>query len=293
MRNLLAYGVIAVAGLSAAACGGDDKNSDGTGDGASIDAPVAVDAKAIDAAPDSPTIDAAEESYDFTCAANPAPTTAPATITVSGTTEELTFNGLVPLGATTVKVVGSNGATLSSLVTGDTGVYTTDAITTGGTPFTGSLSATHADRGADMFRRTALFPPTALNASATGINTFLVTAGNFALLGNFAGQTQDDTVNGAIVVAVFDCAGAQMSGVTLSIKQNGVDVGSVFDLGVVSPMAKGLYLVYNVPPGNTVVGASYFAHTLLAHTVVTYKADAEAPNGTTTTTLLTPGYANP
>ena len=64
-----------------AACGGGSDNKP-------VDALIVIADAAIDAAPD-----AFEPVFDFTCMGNAAPTTAPATITISGTVNLVVPNG--------------------------------------------------------------------------------------------------------------------------------------------------------------------------------------------------------
>ena len=292
MRNLFACGVIAVAGLSAAACGGNDNTTD---DVPVIDAPVvAVDAKAIDAAPDSPTIDAAEETYNFTCETNAAPTTIPASVSVSGVTQSLALSGQAVLPSVALELHNAADAPIGSTTSdATTGTYllTTD---TGGQAFNGSLYATKTG-----YRRTVIFPPTPVSTNLTNLPTILITPDNFTFLNNLAAGMQDDTANGFVLVAMVDCAGARIGGATLHVKKAGVEVGTQYPLSMLDPNAgKGVIAVFNVPPGDIELSGAYFAHTLFTHTVRSYKNTQADPQNTgafatLTQTVLTPGYPNP
>lgn len=287
MRNLFACGVIAVAGLSAAACGGNDNTTD---DVPVIDAPiVAIDAKAIDAAPDSPTIDAAQETFDFTCETNAAPTTIPASVSVSGVTQSLALSGQAVLPSVALELHNAADAPIGSTTSDATsGAYmlTTD---TGGQSFKGSLFATKTG-----YRRTVIFPPTPVATNLTNLPTILITPDNFTFLNNLAAGMQNDVANGFILVAMVDCAGARIGGATLHVKKAGVEVGTQYPLAMLDPNAgKGVIAVFNVPPGDIEVSGAYFAHNLFTHTVRSYAINDTAPNGTLTQTVLTPGYPNP
>jgi hypothetical protein len=71
---------------------------------------------------------------------------------------------------------------------------------------------------------------------------------------------------------------------TISVQQGGSNVGDApIDAGAANSMAAGLFLICNVPPGTTTVGAKYMAMDLRAHDVLTTA-------GTTTETIVRPGY---
>jgi hypothetical protein len=117
----------------------------------------------------------------------------------------------------------------------------------------------------------------------------LIDQATFGQLTGFAQVTQDDTANGAMVVTVSDCSLAPINGATLSVQQNGMDQGMVFDIGAVISQAAGIFFVFNVPDGATDLTATYNGMTFPVRTVMAHaQADAESP-GTITATALVPG----
>ena len=99
-----------------------------------------------------------------------------------------------------------------------------------------------------------------------------------------AGASQSPA-NGTVQLRVIDCANAPIrntAALTVAVKQNGVTVGTIFDVGTVTS-APGTFFVFDVPPGPTEISAGYFGTALLAH-VVTVRA------GETTQTFVRPGF---
>jgi len=279
MGNLRA--VLSVSLLSiAAACGG--------GGTAKPDAPIIHTDAAVDTAPDSPPpIDA--PSYDFSCLNNAAPTTAPATVTISGTAQEITLQGMTPSiqpnANVSVKACKGNctaGNNLGTTMSAANGDYTTAALTTGGAPLDGFLDATKTGD-----RRTLLFPPGPLNASQPGAPLLMFNAQAFGLLNQFLlSPMQNDVANGIIGIAVTDCTNTPITtGATVVVKQNGVEVtgGQTVDLGALATQAAGTYLVTNVPAGAAEVSATVNGMTMRAHTVTSVA-------GATTATSIRPGF---
>jgi hypothetical protein len=280
MGNLRA--VLSVSLLSiAAACGGGGSDKP--------DAPIIHTDAAVDTAPDSPPpIDA--PSYDFSCLNNTAPTTAPATVTVSGTAQEITLQGMTPTispsAGVAVKACKGNctGSTnnLGTTTSAANGDYATGALTTGGTPLDGFLDATKTGD-----RRTLLFPPNPLNMNLANAPLLMFNAQAFGLLNQFLlSPMQDDTANGIIGIAVTDCMNTPITtGATVVVKQNGVEVtgGQTLDLGALAAQAAGTYMVTNVPAGPSEVSATVNGMTMRAHTVTSVA-------GATTATSIRPGF---
>jgi len=275
-----------VSALALAACGDSNK--------AKPDAPVHIDA-AIDTPIDMP-IDMGPTA-DLSCAGMPLPTTADATVTVAGGTQEISLSGPTALGSAQVRAFKVGTAAPLDTVMSDatTGAFTTKALTTGGVPLNAYLEGSHADvtdmmGNVTSYRTTFVFPPQPLNTSLPQVPILIASTQTFTQLSGFANATQDDTVNGALFVAVTDCANKPVTGATLSVKQGAADVGTVFDLGALSPMAAGLYFVFNVPDGNTDVNAKLGTTDFLGHTVIAYKKGAiGGVNGSMTTTIVRPG----
>ncbi len=269
--------VAALAAVSFTACG-DDSNNDGNGQ---IDAPIAIDAAPVDASPDSATIDAPAIQYDYSCATNPAPTTAPANIIASGTVAEQTMGGGNPVNGATAAAVSAAGATVDSAITTADGAFSLD-IATGGSPFDG-----HLRLSATGLRTTLLFPAAPLAESLTNAPSVMVSPTTFGFISAFAPNPQDDATNGALLVIVTDCTGDFVAGATVTVTQGGTAVGDVVDLGAIAP---GTFAVLNVPAGAALVNAAYDGNTFRAHSVLSEAAGANAPVGTITATLVQPGY---
>jgi hypothetical protein len=109
--------------------------------------------------------------------------------------------------------------------------------------------------------------------------TLLFAEGTFAAVVSFAGATQS-AANGTIIMAVLDCSNVPIEGATISAKQGGVEVGAQQDLSQLQP---GAFIVFDVPPGDTVVGATFNGMDLRAHTV-------EVLAAANTATAVRPGF---
>lgn len=283
--------VAAAASVGFVACG-DDSNSDDTTDQTTdndADETDNTDMVMIDAAPPDAPIDAPPvlidaAPIDDTCADNPAPTTAPATIVLSGTAQEVSLGGSNNVADATIEAVSvSNDQPVATTTSGAGGAFSL-SVPTGGTPLDG-----YARISKTGFRRTAVYPPAPLAASFEGLPAPMVTPATFANLELFAGVEQNDETNGALLVLVTDCAGNPVNGAVVTATQNGAAVGTLLDLSDAQP---GAYAFFNVPAGVTNVGATYNGQTFRAHDVKAFANSAAAPDGTLTATLIQPGYAD-
>ncbi len=265
-----------------AACGSNSSKPDAL---VVHDAPA--DSKVfMDAPPPPPD---APAMYDFSCFGQSAPTTAPDPISISGTTEEITTNGLSGVGNVTVSAfkAGSGGAigTATSATMGTVGAFTIDNLATGGVPLDGHLQAPLA-----TYRTTYLFPANPLAANLAMAPVVMFSDQTFGLVSGVLGVTQDDTANGVAFVIVTDCSFMPITGATLSVTQGGTAVGDIHDLSSLSSMAAGTFAVFNVPDGPTQVGASYGGMTFPAHMVgVHKKPNGQGAEGTMTVTQVRPG----
>ena len=277
MGNLRA--VMSAALLSFAACSGDGA--------AKPDAPLIHLDAAIDAIPDSPPpVDA--PSYDFTCLNNTAPTAIAATVTVAGLAQEVVINGTTPgiqananVSIKACKGDCMNANNLGTTTSSATGTYSTAALTTNGVALDGYLDATKAND-----RRTLVFPPSPLAQSQSNVPILQFSNSAFAALDliNIIDPPQNDQTNGLIGIVVTDCMNMPINGATVTVQQNGSDVGSQkLDLGALAAQATGTWLIPNVPPGNTTVNAAYGGMNFRAHIVVSVI-------GATTTTGVRPGF---
>lgn len=218
------------------------------------------------------------------CVGNAAPTTATSTITLSGTSQQLAISGgqatLQPLSAATLETCRGNCTGTNLLDTRTTaadGTFSTAAMPTGGAPLEVFLRVTKTS-----YRTTLLYPPAPFTANRTGIPTLSTSDAVFAFMVSSFGVTQT-AGNGTLYVSVIDCADAPIASsnnLVLSVKQGGLPVTGT---SVVEYPGPGSYLIFNVPPGATEIGASYFGVPLLSHTISVVGA-------TTTQTYVRAGY---
>ncbi|MDB4954991.1 MAG: hypothetical protein JWO36_2560 [Myxococcales bacterium] len=277
MGKLRACVVIALVAL--VACG--SSNNTTPVDAKAIDAPRPIDAKIF--------MDAPPPMYDLTCFGVTPPTTADATVTVSGTTE--TFNQSLMLQAVPSVAISTykSGvvAPLDTVTSSATdGTFTTGMLVTGGMPLDAYAKASKAG-----YRTTYLYPPSPLTKGLAMVPVPVLTTTSFALavqLVSNSMDTQDDANNGAMLVTVTDCALTPMTGATLNVKQSNASVGHIYDLGALSAAAAGVYLVTNVPDGPTSISAVYNAMNFPAHTVLAHKQDANML-GSLTVSAVKPG----
>jgi hypothetical protein len=255
---------------SLAACGGDDDDNAGDDDQPSPDA----DPGAPDAGPD-----AMPGAYD--CIGDPFPTTAPATITVGGHTNEINTQGQVPLGEVAVTANQQTGDTeIDSMTSDAAGIYSLSA-TTGGTPVNGYLHGVKAN-----FKETYVYPPAPLANDQPNIPVLMVSNLVYSVLPALA-QADQDADHGFLGVLVVDCFGAPVSGAQVTSNGGGtvryVMGTSVGNAEVTQTDSSGIALIFNVNVGDTVeVDATAGGNDLAAHTV---KVRADV----VTTTVVAPG----
>lgn len=284
MGNLRTSLAIAVLGL--AACGSKPSNKTPDAPPPQADAPKPTP----DAPPDSPPAPDAP-SYDFSCLGQGLPTTAPATVTVAGTAEEIvqvnSFPSIQPLNGGTLDACKTGapncmgGNRLATATSDTTGAYSLGPITTGGTPVDAFVHVAPAND-----RPTDEYPSSPIAADLSGIPIIVFSNASFTFIVGAGGITQSAS-NGNLGILVTDCANKPISdsaNLTLTVKQNGMDVTgtTVFNAGQYYSQAAGTYFVFNVPPGATEVGATYNGMALLAHTVGVVAQ-------TTTATQVKPG----
>lgn len=264
-----------------AACGSDAAKQ--TDAAVQQDAPKQIDAKVFNDAP--------PKTFDLSCVGNAAPTTAAATIKISGQITELVLQGQNPQfnhpdGAkfNVCKSGAADCANANHIGTEQTtaggGNYAVENVATGGAPLDVYLTMTNTND-----RPTLIYPAEPITADLANADGLTFTTAQFSQFAGFLGQTAG---NGSALVIVFDCTNkilADSANLTISVKQNGADVANttITDLGTFSDMAQGIYLVTNIPPGATEIGATYKTMTLLGHTV---KVAAD----TDTETIIRPGY---
>jgi hypothetical protein len=275
MRTLHACAFVA-ASTFAVACGGGDAKPDA--------APIIIP----DAAPDAPPPPIDAQQFDFTCMNNPAPTTAPATIVLSGTATDITLTNppmQVPVAGATVKgFKGSPPVPVGTPTTTDAAGNWTLTLATGTTPLDGFVEAsksTPPPNPTPTNRTARIYPPQPLVADQAMIPIPLFATDTFAIIVQVSGQTQSDA-NGTVALLILDCAGTPVSGATISVKQNGTEVGSQQDAG---QLQAGAWFVFDVPPGDAVVGATVQGMNLRSHTI-------NVAAKTTSGTIVNPGFPN-
>jgi hypothetical protein len=267
---------LATAALTVVACGSDSAKTP--------DAPVklidaAIDAPAhvVDAPPDAP-------AYDFTCFGSAQGSSAPATITVSGTTYTITQTGSAAVAGVTVDAY-KNGvvAPLATGTSNGSGVYSL-------TVPTGTMALNGYIKGSKTANRTTyMYPPNPLVADLSMAPVLMVSDAVWTFLTSPAALnvTQDDANNGVVIAAAVDCQNKPITGATVTIEQGGSAAGSAMDL---SSFGFPGTLAFNVPDGNTDVGATFGSMTFPSHVVVAHKKpNGAGAEGTLTITVVRPG----
>ncbi len=281
MRNLSAVFFVALA-----ACGGGS------------DTPPVDSSPPQDTSPppdtDPPPPDS--QQLDLACAANTTPpTTATATVTVSGSANSLDIEGITPT------VAPMADATIDSCINDCVGnndkLDTTQSAARpcgqAGCDFTTGALDTPNDMPLDAYlkvskaghRTTNIFPSEPLRADLSGVPALAMTNGAFQAAQLFLNVTQQAT-NGALLVVVTDCALTPVIGSTLTVTQKGASVGEIVDASAFAEELAGTFIVFNVPEGDTLVGASVNGTDFRAHTIQSIALETSA-------TQVTPGFAAP
>ena len=280
MRTLHSCALIAIVPL-AIACGGGGNNQP--------DAQVIV-------VPDAPTPDAFvpptpdAQQFDFSCVGSAAPAVADPTITLSGAANAIGLNGQTPtvtgLDQATVDTCKGNCTGLNKLNTTTTAMapcgmsgcaFTTGAVASNGVPIDGYLKVSKAG-----FRTSNVFPASPLSENVMKVPALAFSNSAFFAATVFLGINQTPQ-NGDVGLFVTDCANTPINGATVTVKHGGNDVGQIVDASGISALAGGGFVVFDVPPGDTEVNATYNGLTFRAHTVTTF-------GGQTTATQIRPGF---
>lgn len=291
-KHLVALSIVAVAGF--AGCGGgNNSNADGgqppapDGSGMTIDGGgTTIDGGGMSIDGGGMTIDAGGMTVDagvgndggsgaFACKGQPLPTTAPSTITVSGTVTQQNGspNGTPVSGASVQGFKISNNQSLGAPVTTKQDGSFKKALSTGGKPLAAYLQST-ATGLVDSY----LFPAVPLAASVSGLSVFMVSSQTLTLLygaGLGFGNSPDKT-KGTVVVEVVDCSGNPVSGATVIAKPAPAKI--VYTSGNLVPSqnatstgADGVAYLFNAPAGGVRVNARVPGiGPLRAHTVQSF-----------------------
>jgi hypothetical protein len=244
----------------AAACGGDD-------DGGASDAGPADASGQVDAARQADAdLSADATPADLACLGDPLPTSAPATVSVSGEVFTLQQLQQQPVSGALVSARRLNNVELDTDTTGADGLFTVSA-STNNKPLNAYLYATKAG-----FLPTREYPPTPIAGDLTDAPVPLLTQALLDALAVFAGQVDQDPANGVMFVVAADCSGNPIEGATISSEPAagtvvyGDDDGFP-DVNATSTGAQGLVFLFNVPPGAVVVDADVNGSSLREHTV--------------------------
>jgi len=259
--------------LPLAACGGGSSSPDA----------AAPDATVADAGPDASVPDANPDP--FFCAGKPLPTTAPATVVVSGSTEQITLGGATPLDGVVVTAYDGGGSSIATATSDTAGAYAV-SLTTGGAPLDGYLVG-HKDGGSSTYMDTYLYPPAPLAADTAQGRILMLTSGSggtFGTLQSLAGVTQAPG-KAFIGVVIADCNYQPIAGATIVSPPAGSTViyssGGLPSSSATSTATDGLAYIFNVPPGTVTINANTGTMDLRAH-------DLDARADVITTTAVQP-----
>ena len=261
---------LAILAFALAACGSDGKVI-----------PEPVDSQPADTQPPDtqpPPPDA--QVLDTSCAANPAPTTATATMTASGSVTEFSQAAQDPVPDATVDVCKGDctgNDLLDSSTTDSVGAFTTAAIATNSVPLDGYLKISKPKSG---LLTTNVAPSEPIIADLANVPGVMISQATLNMLAMF-GFTQDPT-NGLLLLAVTDCATQPIGGADVTLDTG----GTVIDLGGIIAQAAGTYLVLDVPVGTTTVTVVAGGTTFRARTLPVFANEV-------TLTQVTPGFAAP
>ena len=294
MGNLRASLSVALLALLAPAGCGNDSASTPT------DALIIVDAADPDAAIDAPPPPDAAPVYDFSCVTNTAPDSAPATVTLGGTVQEI----FLDIATLSPGIRASANASLTACVadcmgqdnlgaigpTPANGTFITPALDTGGNPLDGYLKVTKTlAQGGNQ--PTWVYPAYPLTTNLANIPVLMMDSFVYNNINQAPGVSH--TAGNAILVAfVTDCANTPVAGATVTVTRGGTAVGDpVQDASSFGQQAAGGYLAFDIVPDAsnaapaTVISATYNGTTFLSRTV-------RAVGNTLSISQIKPGYAN-
>jgi len=212
--------------------------------------------------------DSSGPAAGFECLGQALPTTAPATIAVTGQVRQ---NALAPtaLRGAYVFAFPTVGTDTLAADTSDTPGFYSLSITTGGTPVNGYVRATDS-----AHITTYAYPAVPLAANATE-NILMVTTAEFSFLAAAAGITPV-AGDGFIGLVVTNCTGTPLAGATVSSTPAGqvrYNADGAPSSTATSTAADGVVYIANVAAGNVTIQASASGHTLRSH-IVNARANA-------------------
>lgn len=202
----------------------------------------------------------------YACAGQAFPTTAPDSITVSGTVGDFLAGALDSVKVQAFKTGSANA--IDSAITDAQGNFSM-RVATGGTPLDGYV---HASRTG--YIDTYAYPSAPLPATAT-LSFPMVTTAEFTLLAMNAGVTPV-AGKASLGLRPVDCTGAAVTGALVYTSPS----AQAYTNGA------GDFFVFNATPGSTDVSATFQSHIFHAHSIVAM-ADA------VTITIIAPGPLSP
>lgn len=199
----------------------------------------------------------------FECLGQALPTTAPASIDLSGQVKKNVLTPVPNPNAIVTAFRTSDTTTALATDTSDTPGRYSLSLATGGTPIDGYIRVTDSSHIA-----TYAYPPVPMAANDSQ-NVQMVSATEFGILAASAGVTPQ-AGKGFIGIVVTDCTGTPIAGATVSSTPAGTvryNAGGVPSSAAGATSADGVAYIANVTAGNVLVQANGGGHTLRAHTV--------------------------
>jgi hypothetical protein len=206
-------------------------------------------------------------SAGFECLGQALPTTAPATITVTGQVRKGALAPTALSGAYVFAFGTGDTTTLAADTSNPAGFYSL-SIATAGMPVNGYVRVTDS-----AHITTYAYPPVPLAADAIE-NVLMVTSSEFSFLAGAAG-VNPVAGDGFIGLVVANCAGTPIAGATVSSTPAGevrYNAGGLPSPSATATASDGVAYIANVAAGNVTVQATASGHTLRQH-VVDARAD--------------------
>lgn len=230
--------------LAVAACGGSSSSSNPPGSGSgSIDAPGGTD----DAAP------------------------APASLTLSGTAKEISASGQTAIAGVMLTAYNAADDSMLGMATSAADGTFSIAVATTGTAIAGYLKATTPGTGANTYKDSYLYPPTALSANYTGVPVFVLKKSTYDLVnGGLFLKNNQDPKNGWIALLVVDKAMAPVAGAAVTstpLGQINYNAGGLPSTSAKSTAADGIAYDTNIAAGQVMVDASKAGATFASHSI--------------------------
>ncbi len=203
----------------------------------------------------------------FACLGQALPTTAPATIVMTGQAADIVTHG--PVSSAPVFAFRTGDTTTLAADTTNTPGFYSLTISTGGSPVDGYLRVTQS-----TYMTTYAYPAQPLRGDTVN-NILMVTPTEFSLLAAAAGITPQ-AGKAFVGVVVKDCTGAAITGATVTSTPGATvlyNVAGVPSSSATATATDGIAYIANVAAGNVTIMATASGHTLRQHEV-NARADA-------------------